>query len=61
MRVPDHLDVAPWGYSDRANWPSIQEYMVDAMVRLEKALRPYVKASALPRQHEVQLTAASAV
>jgi hypothetical protein len=38
--------VVSGGYRDEERWPSIQEHMVDAMVRLEKALRPYLKASA---------------
>ena len=33
------------GYTDAAEWPSIQEDMVDAMARLEKVLRPYLTAS----------------
>jgi hypothetical protein len=32
------------GYSDEEKWPVTQEHMVNAMVRLEKALRPYLKA-----------------
>jgi len=31
------------GLSDRDRWPEIQEAMIDAMVRLEKALKPQVK------------------
>ena len=30
------------GYRDRERWPEIQEAMIEAMIRLEKALRPYV-------------------
>ena len=30
------------GYTDEAKWPEIQEAMVDAMVRLEKALKPEI-------------------
>jgi len=33
------------GYrDDETKWPKIHEAAVDAMVRLEKALRPYIKA-----------------
>jgi hypothetical protein len=31
------------GLADRDGWPEIQERMVDAMVRLEKALKPHIK------------------
>lgn len=31
------------GLGDRDRWPEIQERMVDAMVRLERALRPQIK------------------
>jgi hypothetical protein len=31
------------GLADRDRWPEIQEAMIDAMVRLEKALKPQVK------------------
>lgn len=30
------------GYRDEEYWPAIQEAMIEAMIRLEKALRPYV-------------------
>lgn len=30
------------GYKDVENWPEIQQAMIEAMVRLEKALRPYI-------------------
>jgi hypothetical protein len=30
------------GYLDDASWPGLQEQMIDAMVRLEKALRPHL-------------------
>jgi hypothetical protein len=30
------------GYQDEANWPEIQEAMIDAMVRLAKALKPHI-------------------
>lgn len=30
------------GYRDESRWPEIQDAMVDGMVRLEQALRPYI-------------------
>jgi hypothetical protein len=30
------------GYCDEDRWPEIQDAMVDAMIRLEKAFRPYI-------------------
>lgn len=30
------------GYQDEASWPEIQEAMIDAMVRLAKALKPHI-------------------
>jgi hypothetical protein len=30
------------GYRDKDKWPEIQEAMIDAMIRLEKALRPHI-------------------
>ena len=32
------------GLRDRERWPEIQDRMIDAMVRLEKALSPHIKA-----------------
>lgn len=34
--------LAPGGYRDEARWPEIQEAMIDAMIRLEKALKPRI-------------------
>jgi len=31
------------GYRDEENWPEIQDDMIDAMIRLEKALRPHIE------------------
>jgi hypothetical protein len=31
------------GLKDRERWPQIQDRMIDAMVRLEKALRPEIQ------------------
>ena len=30
------------GYRDEARWPEIQDTMIDAMIRLEKALKPHI-------------------
>jgi hypothetical protein len=30
------------GYKDEEKWPEIQEVMIDAMKRLEEALKPYI-------------------
>jgi hypothetical protein len=30
------------GYRDESRWADIQDAMVDGMVRLEQALRPYI-------------------
>lgn len=30
------------GYRDRERWPEIQDRMIEAMIRLERALRPYL-------------------
>jgi hypothetical protein len=30
------------GYRDQDDWPEIQERMIDAMIRLERALRPHI-------------------
>jgi hypothetical protein len=43
-RVSAPLDVG--GLQDRDRWPAIQEAMVDAMIRFDRALRPHL--SALP-------------
>jgi len=32
------------GYRDEEQWPEIQSAMVDAIVRLERALKPHVAA-----------------
>ena len=31
------------GYRDEERWPEIHDEMIDAMIRLEKALRPYIE------------------
>jgi hypothetical protein len=40
-RICHHLTMG--GLADRDLWPEIQEAMIDAMVRLEKALKPHIK------------------
>ena len=35
--------IEPGGYATQDLWPSFQDAMVDAMVRLERALRPHLR------------------
>ena len=37
------------GWEDEDSWPKIHEAMIDAMIRLDKSLRPYVRKPELPR------------
>lgn len=37
------------GWEDEDAWPEIQEAMIDAMICLDKSLRPYVRELELPR------------
>ena len=39
-RIAHRLDIG--GYRDESSWPEISERMVDAMIRLEQALRPWL-------------------
>ena len=39
-RVRYEIDVA--GYADDEAWPELQDQMIDAMIRLEKSLRPHI-------------------
>lgn len=41
-RIRKQIDVG--GYRDEEKWSEIQDAMIDTMVRLEKALRPHIKA-----------------
>ena len=42
-RISEQIDLG--GYRDeRSEWPEIQDAMIDAMIRLEKALRPHIDA-----------------
>jgi hypothetical protein len=36
------LRTADGGYEDESEWPEVQAHLIDAMIRLEKALRPYI-------------------
>jgi frataxin-like iron-binding protein CyaY len=38
-------DVLVGGYRDKEKWPEIHDAMIDAMVRLEKAIKPYLSKS----------------
>lgn len=40
-RIQHRVEV-PGGYEDPGRWPEVQDAMIDAMCRLEKALRPHV-------------------
>ena len=35
-------NIALGGYRDESRWPEIQDAMIDAMIRLEKALKPHI-------------------
>jgi hypothetical protein len=35
------------GYRDEERWPEIQATMIDAMIRLERALKPYIDRVAI--------------
>ena len=37
-----NFDVGDVGYADEAEWPDLQSQMVDAMVRFEASLRPFI-------------------
>jgi hypothetical protein len=39
-RVMKHIDLG--GYLNQEDWPDIQDAMIDAMIRLEAALRPHI-------------------
>lgn len=39
-RIAKHLGLG--GYCDEAKWPEIQDALIDAMIRFEKALKPYI-------------------
>lgn len=40
-RIAKRLSIG--GYRDEEEWPEIQEAMIDAMIHLEKALRPHIE------------------
>jgi len=39
-RISKKIEIG--GYRDEEKWPRIQEAMIDAMIRLEKALKPFI-------------------
>ncbi|OGG83620.1 hypothetical protein A3I46_03815 [Candidatus Kaiserbacteria bacterium RIFCSPLOWO2_02_FULL_54_13] len=39
IKTPDY----PGGIKDKTSWPEVQEKMIDAMIRLKKALDPYIR------------------
>lgn len=45
-RIEHRIDDAG-GYRDEERWPALQDAMIDAMIRLEKALRPHVSRLAV--------------
>ncbi len=36
-----YIDVG--GYADESKWAAVQDAMIDAMVRLERAVSPYIR------------------
>jgi hypothetical protein len=40
-RIKKEIDIG--GYRDEDKWPEVQDAMIDAMIRLEKALRPHIE------------------
>ena len=40
-RIKKEIDIG--GYRDEDKWPEVQGAMIDAMIRLEKALRPHIE------------------
>jgi hypothetical protein len=41
-RIKKQIDLG--GYRDEPEWPEVHEAMIETMIRLEKALRPYISA-----------------
>jgi len=41
-RIAERMPSGGWRDDEEADWPRIQDQMIDAMIRLEKALRPYL-------------------
>jgi hypothetical protein len=39
-RIKKDIDLG--GYRDEDSWPQIHDAMIDAMIRLEKALKPHI-------------------
>lgn len=46
-RIRKQIDLGGWR-DDESKWPQVHEAMVDAMIRLESALRPHVQKLRLP-------------
>jgi hypothetical protein len=40
-KIQKRIDVG--GYADESRWADVQEAMIDAMIRLEKAFKPYIR------------------
>jgi hypothetical protein len=40
-KVVKYIDVG--GYADESRWADVQDAMIDAMVRLERAFSPYIR------------------
>ncbi|RQD84651.1 MAG: DUF4268 domain-containing protein [Methanocalculus sp. MSAO_Arc2] len=47
-RIRKKIPIAGW--IDETNWPAAHEAMADAMIRLEKSLRPHIKNLELPKK-----------
>jgi hypothetical protein len=42
--MSDQKQIDLGGYRDESQWRQVQDDMIDAMIRLGKALRPHLKA-----------------
>jgi hypothetical protein len=56
-RIYHRVDLG--GYRDQERWSEIQSEMIDAMIRLERALRPYLAQAAEATKTRVTIKAAS--
>jgi len=41
--MPNQESHPDWGWQDEEKWPQAHEAMVDAMINLDRALRPHFK------------------
>ncbi len=41
-RIAERMSSGGWRDDEETDWPRIQDQMIDAMIRLEEALRPYL-------------------